>query len=239
MAIALVVNLVLAHFREIAGNLFDGAGYEALTRVWENPFALGDLMSWMLFAVGFICSVVTAIDVWYMGDPYMGYHAVHKRREEAEEEYKEQQAHLIDLLIQRRDEHHEQVDQVIDELKKRRRDHADVIAHRAKVLALFKEHQAHLERAANQLIRKYRDANIAARSTPAPKYFATNLKMERLKPTYSKENEVSEKEITDALKKAQEELSTQIQAISKACEDGIKEYRELDNLFPEETNGQA
>src|SRR5690606_13025408 len=122
-----------------------------------------DLMSWMLFAVGFICSVVTAIDVWYMSDPYMGYHAVHKRREEAEEEYKEQQALLIDLLIQRRDEHHRQVDQVIDGLKKRRRDHADVIAHRAKVLALFKEHQAHLERAANQLIRKYRDANIAAR----------------------------------------------------------------------------
>lgn len=234
IAFALTLNLLLAHYRELSGNLIDGVGMEAIQRFRNNPLGLEDIMSWMLFTVGFFLSVFAAIDSWHLSDPYMGYQAVSKRRLEAEAEYKYMQSVLIDQLIELRNDHDKKVDQIVDQLHARRREHGAVIAHRAKVLSLFNEYQTHLERAANQLLRRYRDANSAARETPAPKYFKKALKLERIKPPTDESEVLTDKEIAASVKKAQADLSEQIKAISKACEDGIAEYRELDHLFPED-----
>lgn len=237
VAFALTLNLVLAHYRELSGNLVDGIGIAAFQSFLENPIGLADVKSWMLFGAGLFVSVATMIDTLYLGDPYMGYQAVHNRREEAEAEYKAVQAELIDNLIDLRNQHHENVDQISAQLKARRRDHSDIVAHRAKVINLFKEYHNNLERAANQLVSIYRDTNIATRTSDAPKYFSQTLKLDRLKPTFDKSGELTDRQIAAAIKKAQEELSNQIKEIAKACEDGIAEYRELDNMYPETSNG--
>jgi hypothetical protein len=236
IAFAITLNLVLAHYRELSGNLIDGIGVEAFRRFMAAPLGLEDVKSWMLLGGGMFFSVVTALDVWSMGDPYMGYQAVHQRRVAAEDEYKRVQAELIDELIGLRDEHHEKVDQIIDRLKARRKDHSDIVAHRAKLLNLFKEYQVNLERSAIQMINIYRDANRSTRTDPPPKHFNQTFKMERMKPTFDKSGELSDKEIAASIKKAQVELTEQIKAIARACEEGIAEYRELDNLYPEQTS---
>jgi hypothetical protein len=237
IAFALTLNLVLAHYRELSGNLIDGIGVEAFRRFMADPLGLEDVKSWMLFGGGLFFSVVTALDVWSMGDPYMGYQAVHQRRVAAEEEYKRVQAELIDELIDLRNQHHEKVDQIIAQLKSRRQDHSAIVAHRNKALNLFKDYQTHLERSAIHMISIYRDANIAARTEPPPIHFSQTLKMERLKPTFDKSGELTDKEIAASIKKAQAELTEQIKAIAKACEEGIAEYKELDNLYPETFSG--
>lgn len=237
ISFALSLNLLLAHYRELSGNLLDGIGVEAIKRFTNGPFSLEDVKSWMLFAAGFLLSVFTAIDAWHLSDPYVGYQAVSKRRQEAEENYKNKQSELIDELIGLRDDHHEKIEAIIAQLHSRRREHGAVIAHRSKLITLFTEYQMHLERATNQLLRRYRDTNIAARTNTSPKYFNSSFKLERMKPSLEKAGELSDKQIAEAIKKAQAELSEQIKAISNACEDGISEYRELDNLFPEKTNG--
>lgn len=234
---AVVLNLVLSHYRELSGNLIDGIGIEAFQHFRLDPFGLQDLKSWMLFATGILLSLATMIDTLYLGDPYMGYQAVSKRRQAAENNYKDKQRVLIDELIDLRDEHHEKIEKIIEQLHARRSEHSAIIAHRAKISSLFTEYQSHLERSANQLQRKYRDANIAARSTNAPKYFNSSFKLKRMKPTQDKTGELTDKQIAEAIKKAQAELSEQIKAISNACEQAIAEYRELDNLFPDNING--
>ncbi|MBD9541433.1 hypothetical protein IB276_18425 [Ensifer sp. ENS04] len=233
LAFTVVLNLVLAHYREVAGNLVDGAGLRALTRFWINPLGLEDLHSWMLFATGLLLSVLTVVDGYFMRDPYIGYAGVNQRRDEAEDFYLSQQARLIDQLIEVRNTNHQQVEQIVENLSGRRREHNAIIAHRTKLLALFSEYQDHLDRSTNQLLRKYRDANISARKTPAPKYFDTAYKFTRIKPTRPSNAELTDKQISEAVKKAQEGLSSQIKAIAAACEDGINEYRELDILFPD------
>src|SRR5690606_29751191 len=92
IVLGLTINLLLAHYRELSGNTIDGfgIGVEAWQRFWNDPVGLQDLNSWMLFGFGVFCSVVAMIDTLYMGDPYMGYQAVAKRRQEAEENYKSQ-----------------------------------------------------------------------------------------------------------------------------------------------------
>ncbi len=233
LVFAVILNLVLAHYREIAGNLVDGAGLRALSRFWSDPLGLDDLHSWMLFATGLLLSVLTVVDGYFMRDPYIGYAGVNQRRDEAEDYYLSRQAELIDQLIQVRNTNHEQIDQIVESLSGRRREHNAIIAHRTKLLALFSEYQDHLDRATNQLLRKYRDANISARKTSPPKYFDVSYKFTRIKPTRPSNAELTDKQIAEAMKKSQEGLSAQIKAIAAACEDGINEYRELDILFPD------
>lgn len=239
LAFALVLNLGLAHYREISGNILDdiNIGVQAFLRATENPFGLEDIRSWLLFGGGLLLSVLTAIDAWFLRDPYMGYQAVAKRRKEAVEKYKHMQADLIDELMELRDIHHEKIEEIIAQLSKRRNEYSEIIAHRAKMLSLFAQYQSHLETAANLLLQKYRDANRAERKTPAPKYFSDSYRLKRPKPSNTGVGELTDKEVAEAIKKAQAELSEQIRAISKACEEGIDEYRELDNLFPDEVNG--
>lgn len=233
LAFAVVLNLVLAHYREVTGNLVDGAGLRAMARFWITPFGLEDLNSWMLFGTGLLLSFLTMIDGFYLRDPYMGYAGVNKRRNEAEQTYLATQSALIDGLIDVRDAHHESVDEIVRQLSARRKEHNAIIAHRTKLLSLFSEYQEHLDRATNQLLRKYREANVAARTTPTPKYFDNPYKFTRTKPSMPSAAEMSDKQVAAAIKKAQEELSIQIKAIASACDEGIDEYRELDKLFPD------
>ncbi|WP_312403760.1 hypothetical protein [Rhizobium sp.] len=233
VAWAISLNLVLAHFREVTGNLMDGAGVLAIERFLANPFGLTELQSWLLFGVGLLFSIITMIDALYMRDPYVGYSRVYHQREDAEVDYFEAQANLIDGLMELRDGHHGKIDEIIDELNNRRRDHNGIVSHRAKMLSLFQSYQDQLERSASQLLTRYRNANIKARKTAAPKYFNNPFKMDRLKPTMVSDGELSDREILDTIKTAQEGLSEQIKAIAAACEQGIEEFRELDKLFPE------
>lgn len=234
---AISLNLVLAHFREISGTLMDGAGLLAIERFRNNPLGLNELQSWLLFGVGLLFSLLTMIDGLYLRDPYVGYARVYNQRDDAEVEYYEAQAALIDGLMELRNQHHEKVDEIIQELNSRRREHNAIVSHRGKMLSLFQSYQDQLERSAIQLLTRYRNANIQARNSGTPKYFNNPFKLERLKPTLIAEGELTDVDILAAIKTAQVELSEQIKAIATACEQGIDDYRELDTLFPEVANG--
>ena len=52
LGVVLVINLGLAHYREVAATFAEGAGADILVRIVENPFGLIELESWMLFAIG-------------------------------------------------------------------------------------------------------------------------------------------------------------------------------------------
>lgn len=234
---AVSLNLLLAHYREISGTFFEEAGVQAITRMRENPFGLTDIKSWLLFGTGLVFSIIAFIDGWYMRDPYLGYAGVHKRLEAARKKYVSRQEYLIDNLIDVRDEHNEKVDAIIKSLSGRRKEHNSIIAHRSKLLTLFSNYQEQLERTANVLLHKYRDANTKARDTPSPKYFDKGYKLDRIKATRASNAELSDKDISDAITKAQAELAAQIKNIAAVCESGIDEFRELDKLHPETANG--
>jgi hypothetical protein len=236
VSFAVSLNLLLAHYREISGTFFDEAGVQAIARMRNDPFGLTDIKSWLLFGTGVIFSIIAFIDGWYLRDPYLGYAGVHKRLIAAREKYVNRQEYLIDNLIDVRDEHNEKVDAIIKSLSGRRREHNAIIAHRSKMLSLFTQYQDQLERTANMLLRKYRDANIKARTTDAPKYFDNTYKLERIKPTRASDAELSDKDISASITKAQAELTDQIKNIAAVCEGGIDEFRELDKLHPEATN---
>lgn len=232
-ALAFALNLGLAHYREITGSILEDAGPLVMSRVLNDPVGLTDIKSWLLFGIGLMFSIFAFIDGWYLRDPYLGYAAVYKRLLAARLKYSTRQEELIEDLLGVRDDHNDKVDLIIKGLSGRRREHNAIIAHRAKLLSLFVQYQEQLERTANVLLKRYREANAKARTEAPPKYFDNAYKLDRIKPTKAGESELTDNAVIESIRKAQSELTEQIKNIAAVCDDGIDQYRELDKLHPE------
>jgi hypothetical protein len=237
--IAIGINMLLAHYREVSGTLIDGAGTAAIQNLLHNPLGLTEVRSWMLFMVGLLFSLIAFIDGWFVLDPYPGYAGVERRRRDRREDYTDTKAELIDRLSELRDEHNAAVGDIVKGLGSRRREHAAILASRARLIPLFNEHQEQLERACNQLLSRYREANIRARKTPAPKHFSQPYKLQRTKPVIHSEGELKDSELVASIAAAQQALHDQMLQIGKECEAGIEKYRDLDKLYPETLDGQV
>ncbi|TIX86188.1 MAG: hypothetical protein E5V21_01805, partial [Mesorhizobium sp.] len=239
-ALAVTINLGLAHYREVSESLAEGAGTIVMDRLWENTAGLEDVNSWLLFIVGLLFGIFAFIDGWFVLDPYPGYAGVEKRRNAARENYRDSKAELVEKLQEVRDEHNETVKDIIKGLGARQREHRAIVESRAKLLALFAQHQEQLERACNKLISIYREANVEAREDPAtvPKYFTSQrYVLPRIKPKITSDGEWGDKELSDSIRKAQEQLNEQVRLIGEECGKSIAAYEELDRLHPDKTHG--
>ncbi|RWI46011.1 MAG: hypothetical protein EOQ93_30245, partial [Mesorhizobium sp.] len=177
IGLAISINLALAHYREVSGSLADGAGAEVIRNMLANPAGLTDIKSWLLFAIGLMFSLFAFIDGWFVLDPYPGYTGVENRLVRRRDDYIDRKKELIEELQDVRDDHNEKVEEIVKQLGSRRREHRAIVDHRSRLLALFAQHQDQLERACNQLLSMYREANIQARTEPAPKHFGTPYKL--------------------------------------------------------------
>ncbi|WP_348632393.1 hypothetical protein [Mesorhizobium sp. M7A.F.Ca.CA.003.01.2.1] len=201
-----------------------------------NPAGLTDIKSWLLFAIGLMFSLFAFIDGWFVLDPYPGYTGVENRLVRRRDDYIDRKKELIEELQDVRDDHNEKVEEIVKQLGSRRREHRAIVDHRSRLLALFAQHQDQLERACNQLLSMYREANIQARTEPAPKHFGTPYKLDRIKPYVTGEREWNEGDVGASIRQAQEELNEQVRLIGQECERGIEQYRDLDKLHPDSVN---
>ena len=239
VAVALGINIALAHYREVSATILSGAGAEVIQRLKATPLGLTELNSWMLFAIGLMFSLVAFIDGCYLTDPYPGFAGVQKRLDAARDNYIDRKLDLIEDLREIRDDHNSKIEEIIRDLSLRRQETAAIIAHRARTAGLFAEHQNHLERAANVLLTSYRDANRTARTEQEPPYFKAAYRMERLTPVIRTEEEWDDKVLGSRIQSAQTELSEQIKRIGDEFERAIEKYHQLDNLFPESILGST
>jgi hypothetical protein len=239
VAIALGVNLALAHYREVSATVFSGAGVEVMTRLKTSPLGLQELNSWLLFGVGLMFSLFAFIDGCYLTDPYPGFAGVQKRLDAARSRYIDRKLDLIDDLRTVRDDHNEKVQEIVRDLSARRKESAAIISHRQRTSALFNEHQNHLERTANALLTLYRNANRAARTEPEPSYFSKPYILERLTPILRTTDEADDRELAGRIQQAQAELSEQIRKIGAEFEAAVDQYHKLDTLFPEKAHGSV
>lgn len=232
LALAILLNLALAHYRELSATVFSDASAQVVGRLLTAPFGLTDLQSWTLFGVGLMFSVIAFIDGCTLSDPYPGFATRQRRVDVARDEYIARKEELIEQLKEIRDEHNDKVEAIIRDLSQRRSEHGAIISHRTRSARLFVEHQNQLERAANSLLTIYREANRQTRTEPEPKYFTTPYKMDRLTPTLQSPEEWNDRELSDQINTAQKELSEQMMKIGREFEEAVERYRQLDNLFP-------
>ncbi|TCQ24844.1 hypothetical protein [Rhizobium sp. PP-CC-3G-465] len=237
LTIALGLNLVMAHYREVSTTAVDGVGKIVMERLSTAPLTMNDIDSWVLFASGVLFSTIALIDALLMKDPYPGYSGTHARYVDARDSYVDHRAELIDQLKDIRDDHNEKVEAIIRALSARRKECAAIIDSRTRTIKQFAEYQNHLESVGRRLLGTYREANRSARTAPEPKRFSTQYKLEKRKPDIDTSDDWSDRELGERIKAAQTEMSEQMKRISIEFDNAVTAYHQLDNLFPETVNG--
>jgi hypothetical protein len=239
IAFAVFLNLALAHYREASGTLYDDAGTQVLTRLWQTPAGLTDIKSWLFFGIGFVWSALALIDGIFYTDPFPGYAALERRVRKSHEDYINRKNELIDQLRDIHDDAQQQMEEVQRDLDKRRAEHTSILARRARIVQLFEQHQDQLERAGNALLSKYRTANRQFRSNPPPSRFDEHWRMELIHPQSDLPETLVRKDLDQEIKRSQDLLSREILAIHKTFEEAVETYHQIDDLIPEERHETA
>lgn len=227
-----VLNLALAHYRDVAGTVTSEAGQSALQggqlvlrRLAESPFSLHDINSWILFCIGFLFAVLAFIDALFLFDPYPGYGALQKRVDRARKVYVDHKQALINLLRDICDSYGEQMDELSRDLSMRRSEYDAIITHRGRLVQLFDAHQTQLERAGNSLLSTYRHAKGVNVHQP----FLLN----RIQATANAPDPKERQEISETTQAAQKLLNEQNKQIHLEFESALAEYRQIDDFIPE------
>jgi len=96
IAFAVLLNLALAHYREVSGALYDDAGAQVITRLWQTPAGLTDIQSWLFFGIGLVWSALALIEGIFYTDPFPGYAGLEHRVRKSHEDYINCKDELID-----------------------------------------------------------------------------------------------------------------------------------------------
>lgn len=229
---SLVLNLGIAHYREVSADSIVEAGSKVMTRLLERPLQLDDFQSWILMAIGVLFSVIAVIDGLSFKDRYPEYQEVSDNLRKAEQSYSSMRRQSIQNLQDVRQQYQDTVSDLRTDLSARRTEHEAIVAHRQRKLTLFREHQTQLEKAANALLRAYRDADLQARKTPAPERFQQPFQLTRIDVQIAKENEWNTEDLKQAIAGAQRDLETVMQTLTQVFDRALESYRELDRLAP-------
>jgi hypothetical protein len=229
---ALALNLALAHYREVSGALTTGAGVEVVQRLQTAPYALSDVASWILFGIGMTFSLIAMADGVLFRDPYIGYAAVDKAWQSAQDEYSARKAALIDNLRDIRDDASEAMNEAARDLSLKRGEFDSIQQAKQRLNAAFRSFQDQLERTAQALLSIYREANRRARSDP-PARFEKPITLDRF-PIVSDENpETRREELRKSIADSQALLAKEVRSIHEEFEAAAATYRQIDDMIPD------
>ena len=171
IGLALFFNLMVAHYREITGTVFDGGGKLAIATFGENPLGLGDFQSWLLFLMGFLFAIISFIDGILWDDRYPGYAKCAHAFAKADEAYNALYQVCLKGLKKTSDEAVQALEDIKQNVLLAGRQHDSIIDDHRRLIKSFDDHLEHLEHAGNHLLKLYRDTNRAMRDGEAPERF--------------------------------------------------------------------
>jgi len=166
------LNLAIGQFRELfVQNAGQVSMAELSLRLWAAPFVFSEARSGLLVILGIALSVVCVIDASGMDDPYMGYGAVGRRQQEAVTRYADQKARCMAGLTQRRNQAVEELNSLIRVIQSASSDMRLAADGRRRLHREYCAYLTHLGDCYRRLLRRYREANARARSSPVPPRF--------------------------------------------------------------------
>jgi hypothetical protein len=233
LAIAVGLNLTLAHYREAAGSFVSDAGQAVLVRLRTDPLGITDVKSWLFFSIGMLCSLIAFGDSYLIFDPYPGYGMLEKRRAAAYDAYIRRKNELIAALLAIRDQAIEILEEANRDLSIRRSEYDAILESRTRLVRLFEAHQTHLDRTANALLSTYREANRRSRKTPPPPRFAVPYALEKISTEHELLPISARDDLRRSIAESQAVLVDQVGAIHDEFERAFATYREIDDLVEE------
>jgi len=231
---AIALNLALAHYREIATALSEEAGREVIARIASDPLGFADLKSWLFLGLGLTFSAVAFGDAFLIYDPYWGFGARSERAHKEQLRYRTAKEALIANLKEILEEAVDTMEEAGRDLSRRRGAYDSYMQGRERVNQLFVGYQDHLERTANTLLSKYREANVKARTDGKhPERFRKRYEMVRIPLPADQGVALARDDLRKALTEAHDLLNSQVAAIHAVFKSEVDTYKQIDDLVPE------
>ena len=222
LGLAFALNLALAHYREVAGELNTEASRQVITRLREAPFLLNYVQSWVLFGIGILFAIAAFVDSLLLFDPYVGYSGIEKRLRKARARYQNLKADLVDDLKEIYGDFSAKLAEIGQDLSKRLGEYDRILSARKGKIEQFNAKQTQLEKAANSILGIYR----SARGLPAGEaYRLSQISVSADNPDKKKREEI-ERIVGDA----QGVLRTQADLLQKEFQEGLARYDQIDSL---------
>jgi hypothetical protein len=169
-----------AHYRDaIAAVGEDRALGAATATLLKTPFALGDLNSYYLFGIGIIWAIAAIWKGYNNDDPYPRYGAYYRRAALARNEYSDEHSALFDELNEIKEKTVAAIKAGTQRIPLFPQQAAQIRSERTGHLQAFGAYESSIQTAANQLLARYRDGNVARRNSPAPRHFDTSWNLPR------------------------------------------------------------
>ena len=234
----LIFNLLLAHYREIAGSVLDGAGQQVLMRIFESPLGLVELESWMLFSIGALFALITLVDVFKFSDLFPGYTAVQQKVDTELEEYNSEFQNSVEELEDIKNQYYEDLNHISENLSVRQTELDKISSNRNRLSRLYEAHHEQLQKSSNALFSFYYDSNKTARKTKPPARFDKQNLIAKMALSKGEGMQPREAQnIKKRISEAKKYLEEQMKIILSEFSDGIEKFNNLDKLFESDANG--
>jgi len=237
------VNLLGAHYRDAMVEFGQLAAQglsppvppsrQAVISFFAEPFAIAELMSWFMLVVGCMFAFVTALQRYRLTDSYPGYERADRAHQKAYDDYSQRYAHHVGALEQQLRIFNRGMTSERDYMSSLAREREEKAANRAAVVRQFKTHRENLERAANELLNLYRQANKQARppGIGVPEYFSKPWAMpERELPPLELASATTE-EINRLISELQLVIDEQKARVSSKYDDCLSRFAEIDRII--------
>jgi len=172
IAWVLLLNLAIAHFRDLFVMNEGQVAMDALAaRLWTAPLHLMEAQSWLLGILGVALSLVSLIDAAGLNDPYPGYGELGRRHKEGVREFAQHNSRCLQGLQGLRNSAVADMTAVIEAMRSREYDLRLATEGRERLHQNYVAYLDHLAGAYQQLVRRYREANQAVRTSADPSHF--------------------------------------------------------------------
>ena len=159
-----ILNLGVAHYREVSGELMGDAGVAVVSRMRETPFGFQDAESWVLFFIGITFSLIAFADGRKRDDAYPGYGKLDRLERQARKAYKDEQNEASDELAEIREEALDEIRRVAHDAESKPRERLRIVKDCERWIKEFEDYADRLQTDGAALIDEYREANHKARS---------------------------------------------------------------------------
>jgi hypothetical protein len=230
LGLAFGFNLWVAHYRTaLAIDPFEAATLSL--RSWKgDPFGIEDGESWLLFLMGFVFAIFSVIDSWAMDDPYPGYGNRHRTYQRAINAYTRKKTTLLNELEDIQKDAVDELEKIGKDVQSRQNEHGLIALRSQSLRSSIEQHFAHLESAANTLLRFYRDENRKARTSDAPVRFDESWKLSRPETLANIVVTSDQAKLEQLVKEALEQIPVRREALHQAYRENYREYDRIDDM---------
>ena len=160
----LVLNLGVAHFRELSASLASDIGLRVVERLRDNPFGLSDAESWLLFGLGVFFSVVAFVEGRHHDDAYPDYGKRHREMVDAREKYEDEVEEISAELEEVRTKALDDIKRIVHDRKRSPAERSRIRKRLEDLVAAYDRHAVQIDEVGQNVVHEYRAANQEARS---------------------------------------------------------------------------